>query len=163
MTFFYKKRRARWHKEWGSEWYRIRWPWWIWALILPFKSHMTLSKSYSLSLLIKWKKRISQIHRNFERIKLDNINEKSSEIINTCKQRLGSWVYWKQTTTLNLSAPFFKLKCKKKYKALKMCRGSDITGWIDSELKISIQIGQPVYIWENFHSNGNISLAHQQP
>lgn len=119
MTFFYKKRRARWHKEWGSEWYRIRWPWWIWALILPFKSHMTLSKSYSLSLLIKWKKRISQIHRNFERIKLDNINEKSSEIINTCKQRLGSWVYWKQTTTLNLSAPFFKLKCKKNIKHLK--------------------------------------------
>lgn len=47
------------------------------GLILPLKSHMTLSKSHSLSLLVKWEKEISLIHRNFERIKVDNMNEKT--------------------------------------------------------------------------------------
>lgn len=42
---------------------------------------MALSRSLSLSLLIKWKKGISVIHRNFERIKLGYMNEKTSEII----------------------------------------------------------------------------------
>lgn len=49
---------------------------------------------------------------------------------------------------------------KSNTKHLKCREEIDITGWVESE--VSIQIGQPVYTWENFYSNGNIAAAKQQ-
>ena len=52
---------------------------------------MILSKSFKLSLLIKREKQIFEIHRNFGRIKLGNMNEKISEI--TKRMQTETWAF----------------------------------------------------------------------
>lgn len=64
--------------------------------------------------------RISLIHENFEKIKLDKVNEKNFKYTNHMQTRLGLLVYWDQITTLNLNTLSFRLIYKNTYKTLKM-------------------------------------------
>ena len=50
-------------------------------------------------------------HRNFESIKLDNMNEETTEM-GKHMERLSLSVYWEQSGTLNFNGLFFRLICK---------------------------------------------------